>query len=36
MTPTADHAGTAFMEPQFYPPGYAPHIGATSVDRASP
>ena len=25
-TPTADHAGTAYMELQFYPPGYSPQI----------
>ena len=31
MTPTADHAGTAFMELQFYPPGYAPHISCDQV-----
>jgi hypothetical protein len=31
MTPTPDHAGTAFMELQFYPPGYAPHISCDQV-----
>jgi hypothetical protein len=29
--PTADHAGTAYMELQFYPPGYAPQISCDQV-----
>ncbi len=31
-SPTRDHAGTAYMELQFYPPGYSPHI---SCDQAT-
>ena len=31
MTPTADHAGTAFMELQFYPPGYSSQISCDQV-----
>jgi hypothetical protein len=31
QTPTDDHAGTAFMELQFYPPGYTPAISCDQV-----
>jgi hypothetical protein len=31
QTPTDDHAGTAFMELQFYPPGYSPAISCDQV-----
>jgi hypothetical protein len=27
LEPVAEHAGSAYMELQFYPPGYSPHIG---------
>jgi hypothetical protein len=30
-TPTADHAGAAYMELQFYPPGYSPSISCDQI-----